>query len=630
MKPEGSFCNEYRFLNKNFKEVIQDSNESGILTGDISKTVIPLDTIKIKSDERIYPCEPASEGIVWIYENNREKIGLATIDGEMLIEPCYGKIEPFVNGYAKVNNGYWRESKSNEDYSYRTKRSFIEGKWGCIDSFGKLVIPMEYDSIQIEEDSSFIVKKSILDYSSEWCDSYIQVAGRLNKEGDLIIKNERGEYLLADKRFDWQEDFNDEGRSKVYYKEGPGFVNNKYQLIVSSWNEGTEIIDFIIPEEFDWGYYCSESTFIGVKNGKRGVFGYDGLVVIPAEYDSITQGNGVFYVCENNKKGVLSEKGDIIINVEFDMIEYVSPSGYLESFYLCEIAHYCSLYTNDGCELLPAKYKKILCIGHKLFAVQELEGKFRILNENGLCINDISFDEVYSFGYKNKENYVYNESKEIENALYAIVMKDGLYGAINTFGELVLPLRYKELYYVNRNIFYGDGHYVDFCGKRVVYSSGQIIIIDDEYDSEELLDNGLILVQKNGLYGCINQKGTVIIPFKYKSLSCYKEFLIVSIINAEDRTERKGVINFFNDIIVPFKYHSLSGVDDFLIATLYNEDDIDGRCGEKGVINFKNDILLPFSKKYDDIKITKNLILYKIGWNWGNNNLWGAYNNQGQ
>ena len=612
VNPQRNFCNEYINLDKNYKEVTLNSDESGILAGDISKTVIPLDTIKIKSDESMYVCEPASEGIVWIYKNNREKIGLATIDGEMLIEPCYGKVEPFVNGYAKVNNGYWHESKSNEDYSCRTKRSFIEGKWGCIDSFGKLVVPVEYDSIHIEEDLSFTVTKSILDYVS-WLDAhYIQVSGHLNTDGELIIKNKKGEYILADKRFDWQEDFNAEGRSKVYSKERIGFVNENSQLIVESLIVGPEIYDLIIPKDFEWGYYCSEKVFIGLKNDKWGVFDYDGHVIIPAEYDSIVLENDKYIVHRNNKTGVISETGDTIIRIEYDSITLqdgvylvhrdkktgiISETGNiiidtefntiitipsvetLDNFYVCIKHSRYGLYDYEGKELLPTEYKQIQFIGHDLLAVQDIDGKFKVFDKKGKLVNDIVFDEICLFGDRNKKNYDYNESKIIENALYTIVKKDGLYGAINTLGELKLPLQYKELYCVNRNVFYGDKHYVDCIGRRIVYCGDKIIPIANDYEYAQLLENDMILVRQDGLYGCINRVGKLTIPIQYVDLT-YLEGVFVAVIG-EMFNYKKGVINFFNNEIIPF------------------------------------------DSNYDDIKINKGLILCKKGRYWGAFSIWG-------
>lgn len=602
-------------LDENFNELIinKRANESTILTESTSNVAIPLNTIKIQSNGCVYPYEHASDGIVWIYENNREKIGLATIAGELLIEPSYGKVEPFVKGYAKVNDGYWYDFENDEDYSYQRKRVFRDGKWGVIDSCGKLVIPMEYDSINIEEDLNFTVTKSILDYIS-WVDAhYIQVAGRLNQNGELIIKNGEGEYILADKRFDWQEDFSAEGRSKVYYKERIGFVNSNSQLIAESLIIGAEICDLIIPKEFEWGYYCSEKVFIGLKNDKWGVFGYDGLVIIPAEYDSVVLENGVYIVHRNNKAGVLSETGDTIIKVEYDSITLkdgvflvhrdnktgiISETGDIiidvefdtirnlcavdtsEIFYECTKQSRCGLYNFEGKELLPTEYKQIQIIGHGLLAVQGLGGKFKVFDKKGKCVNDIVLDEICLFGDKNKRNYGYNESKIIENALYAIVKKDGLFGAINAFGELVLPTRYKELYCVNRNVFYGDYRYIDSHGRKVVFLGNEIVSIDYYYDSAELLENGLILVQQNRLYGCINKKGDVVIPIQYRSLSYSDKLFAASIYDEDTKRFKYGVLDILNKEVVPLK-------------------------------------------GYEDIKIENGLILYRVGGYWGAFTLYG-------
>ena len=610
---EKGYNSPYKTLDENFNEVKinKDFNESAILAGDVA---IPINTIKIQSNECVYPYEPASEGIVWIYENNREKIGLATTTGELLIEPSYGKVEPFVMGYAKVNNGYWSDAKKYGDYSCYTKRTFINGKWGVIDSSGKLVIPMEYDSINIEEDLSFTVTKSILDYVS-WLDAhYIQVAGRLNKNGELIIKNEKGEYILADKRFDWQEDFSANGLSKVYYQERIGFVNKNSQLIVESLIIGSEIYDLIIPKDFEWGYYCSDKVFIGLKNDKWGVFCYDGLVIIPAEYDSIVLENGVYIVHRKNKTGVLtetgdtiikieydmitfkdgvylvhrdnktgiiSEKGDIIVDVEFDTIKIISPIDTQEKFYLCTKQGRNGLYNSEGKELLPTEYKHIQFIGYDLLTVQGIDGKFKLFDKKGKCVNDIVLDEICLFGDRNKSNYGYNESKVIEDALYTIVKKEGLYGAINAFGELVLPTRYKELHCVNKNVFYGDFHYIDSHGRRVAFLDDEIVFIADDYDSAVLLENGLILVARDRLYGCINKKGDVIIPIQYQKMSCSGNLFAASIYDEKIKTRKYGVLNILNKEVVPL------------------------------------------NNTYEDIKIENGLILYRVGRFWGAFTLYG-------
>ena len=648
----------YKTLDENFNEVIinKDFNESAILAGDVA---ITLNKIRIQSNECVYPYEPASEGIVWIYENNREKIGLATISGDLLIEPSYGKVEPFVNGFAKVSNGYWSDSKKHDDYSCHAERTFINGEWGVIDSCGKLVVPVEYDSIHIEEDLSFTVTKSILDYVGCFDAHYIQVSGRLNKNGELIIKNEKGEYILADKKFDWQEDFSAEGRSKVYYKEKIGFVNKKSQLIAESLIIGSEIYDLIIPKDFEWGYYCSEKVFIGLRNDKWGVFDYDGLVIIPAEYDSVVLENGVYIVHKNNKTGVLSETGDtiirieydsitfkdgvylaqrdnkigiisetgdIIIDVEFDTIRKISSVDAQEKFYVCTKHSGNGLYNSVGKELLPTEYKHIQFIGHDLLSVQALDGKFKVFDKKGKCVNDIVLDEICLFGDRNKRNYGYNESKIIEDALYSIVKKDGLYGAINAFGELVLPTRYKELHCVNKNVFYGDFHYIDSHGRRVAFLEDEIVFVANNYDSAVLLENGLILVARDRLYGCINKKGNVVIPIQYQKLSCFGNLFAASIYDKNTKTHKYGVLNILNKEVVPFN-ETYSDVKFENGLILYRVG------GFWGAFTLYGKLIC--EPKYSHIKpLTEHLIKvgidYSIGWNSSSETYWGLINVDGE
>ena len=54
---------------------------------------------------------------------------------------------------------------------------------------------------------------------------------RLNKNGELIIKNVNGEYILADKKFDWQSNFDSAGRSEVNYHGDFGYVNKEFRCL---------------------------------------------------------------------------------------------------------------------------------------------------------------------------------------------------------------------------------------------------------------------------------------------------------------------------------------------------------------------------------------------------------------
>lgn len=544
----------------------------GFMNSD-GKITIPLEYSSIRV---------ALGNMVWIYTNNNESIGLATIDGTILIEPCFGKVEPFTNGYAKVN--------ASSGYEY------FEGLWGVVDAFGRLVVPTAYHSVKIESDGTFNVFGKI-------------GSGHLNKEGKLIIKDTEGNYILADSRFNWQYDFDNKGYSRIcrkkqyYERDEYGIINSLGQFVISSKTEDGESYH-IIPEGFDWAYYCSEETFIGVKNDKKGVYNYDGTEIISAEYYDIQLADDIYIVRKDYRTSVISKTGEVILPLVFNSIEIVADPYSDKKYYKCNNSGKYGLYSLDGSELIPTDYRQIAFLAYNLLSVQETDGKFMIFNSNGDCVNNEWFDAISDFGKPQmKRGFSSDSPKEIENPLYAIVQKDGLFGAINSLGATIISPKYEELYCVNRNVFCANGINIDLRGQRVAYLEDKLVHLPDEYTSGELLENGLILVQKYGEYGCINHIGDIIIPTKYKSLSVYKNFIVAS--RDLDYYTEIGVINFYNEVIIPFDRYiiEIKLTDKYI---LYN------KCYKWGAFTLEGRLIC--EAKYDHIDaLTDNLI--KVGMN---------------
>ena len=551
-------CRRIEPLGGNYIASIDDIKEVGIFNSD-GEAILPLMCSSIK---------PAWGDFVWIYTNNNESIGLATINGDILIEPCFGKVEAFADGYAKVSAGYWYNEE--DEYSGIIHRKYKEDAWGVVDRSGKLVVPTKYESIKIEEDGTFVVDNKI---------GY----GRLNKEGKLIIKDTDGKYILADDRFDWQYDFDSAGHSRIckldnYKRKEFGTINSQGKFVISSKAENCESYH-VIPDGFDWAYYCSEDTFIGVKNEKKGVYGYDGTEIISTEYNDIKLEDDIYIVRQDYQASVLSGTGEVILPLTFSSIEVITDPYSNIKYYKCNICGKFGLYSLDGSELIPVNYKQLTLLHHNLLSVQDTDGKFWVYNNKGTCVNNEYFDTIADFGKSLKKNsFPLYCPKEIENPLYAIVQKNGLFGAINSLGATVIPPKYEELYCVNRNIFCANGINIDSRGLKVAYSEDKLVHIPDEYTSGELLENGLVLVQEYNRYGCINQIGEIVIPVEYNSLKICKDLIIVS---------------------------------------KNKENDYLGYCPELGVINFFNEIIIPFSDRYKEINISQKTILYKENFKWG-------------
>ena len=502
--------------------------------------------------------EPAAEGLVWIHEKDTEKIGLATEDGKILIEPKFGKIEAFVNGYAKVNTGYWykNEEYDRDDFPHwKVTRRYVDGKWGVIDTSGAIVIPIEYSSILFEDDGSYIVSKSIGLYHNDNCTTGHDIDGRLNQYGKLIIRDENGEYILASERYDWQCDFDKDGRSEVYCNYGRRLVNKDFQLVVPTDISGIEK-DIIIPDEYAWW-----TEYV------------NGLIVV---------------VDEEGRSGVINAEGAIVIEPVYERIRVYRKDDIV--FFLCDS----TIIDVDGNILAGSSYTDITLLSDNFFVAKTEHNKYAILDYNGQLTTEEFFDDVKDFDISTtipQSNY-YDKPQKIEKQKYAIVGIGGLYGLVDRQGKLVVVPKYKSITILENGCFWGNGVLYNINERRVIVNGDSVIFVPDDYVEAQLLDNGLILassIDENGCkkWGCVNQKGTVVIP----SL-----------------------------------YHSLSYSEGLLLASLCDDDDFFGRNRKLGVINFRNEIIVPFTDEYAEIKITEDLILCSENFRF---DPWGAYTREG-
>lgn len=549
---EGYDC-KYGIIDKKFNEVIAPKVKYISTIRESLKANLPLDSDLLFSERtlgnRMYSCKPAFEGLVWINERfgcNKE-IGLATIDGKILIEPCYGKVEPFVNGFAKVNKGHWHDEE-DEEYPYRTTSKYREGYWGIINTLGEIVLPTIYDSINIEDDGTFTVSKGIAIPCGN--DNVVRglVKGRINKNGELIIKNEKGEYVLASKKYDWQEDYNADGYSKVYYKGYWNTINNNNQIVVSIEVEGSET-KFIIPEDYEWGYNGINGFIIVEKDNKQGVINTNyNLIVNPIyEHIDILSDNSTLFVC-----GIIKNKS--------------------ATFQSCYNWY---LLNSEGETIISCQ--KVIQLGNSLLAVTNEDGKILIMNYEGEQTTEILLDIVYDFGISSSTptTYAWEKPKKVDGLNYAIVGLEGKYGIIDNQGKLAIYPKYSSLLIQKNDQFLANGILINAFEQKIAVKDNSVLTMPGDYDKIARLGNGLLLVSKNELFGCINQTGNVIIPLKYKTLTYQNNLLIAVCYDNTDET---------------YKY---------------------------GVIDFKENQIVPFSQQIDEIKIESEIILYKQDWHWG-------------
>lgn len=252
-----------------------------------------------------------------------------------------------------------------------------KGKYGIIDEYGELVLPLEYDFIEqpsiysnyaniflatkqnevtvFDEYLNVIPTKGIVSYW-EW-DGNIYVVNKENKIGLIDYNGKQTIPFLYDTLY--QEHSVPRIPGFIAKKDGfYGFVSNKNEIIqpfkykfIYAINDGIVVyVDLnnkvgifhqdgkiMIPFEYDaiystWYNYSylekefpnTKNIFIVEKDGKIGTIDDENNVIIPIIYDGLSgwveYGPEDHFVKNNGKYGIISPKGEIIIPIEYDYV----------------------------------------------------------------------------------------------------------------------------------------------------------------------------------------------------------------------------------------------------------------------------------------------------------------------
>ena len=252
------------------------------------------------------------------------------------------------------------------------------------------------------------------------------------------------------------------------------------------------------------------------------------------------------------------------------------------------ISYSWTLLNMEGAPIIHSVCKEVTNLGHSLLAVKDTENKYSIIDFSGKLMYNHLFDSVLCFGITSctSTRYGWEKPSIIKGLRYAIVGVAGKYGIIDNKGRLIISPQYTSLTIRGNNCFQADGILINSSGQKIVVKDKSVLMLPGDYETVELLENGLLLVSNDKSFGCINRIGTVIIPMKYQSLSCR------------------------NNLLVTVEYDEANDVY------------------KRGVINLRGEEIIPFSPQFKELKIEDNLILYKL--NEGKDGCWGAYTLQGR
>ena len=382
------------------------------------------------------------------YSKNTYKTKILNEKNEELFTN-YDLVEPIEN--FDESNNLWYESS--------ILKVSQNGKYGVIDTNGTQLVACEYDSITALKG----VDNSLL----------TEVDGKfgiLDNVGSVIIENEYKAIEPVSSRYEEGYIVTDEDDNKgVINFTKTVAVEPKYDDIKNVYGNGKyyivkdgnnwEIIDTegktYLSGDYDDIVSVNGENAIVVDNDKYGVVQIsDGKKLIDVNYDNIAYGANNNYIVENKSKyGIINTQGNKVLDFNYSNIVYRNDANFYEAIN--------KDYTSD---LFDAELN--LKLDNVMFSELNVEDGYMKVRENDqynyynfrfekkssseiLSTNTIflSRNEEGKYGFVDKNgnvvvNYIYDDAKEQNDYGYASVKQNGLWGAVDSRGQIAVSPSY--------------------------------------------------------------------------------------------------------------------------------------------------------------------------------------------
>lgn len=513
--------------------------------------------------------------------HNDYLVGLADIHGNIITQPKYGYIQYLGGNLFSVCQG-----------------DFIRGgKWGVMQADGELLIPMIYDNIDTFDGTYISVE-------------YNKHHGYVNTECIFAVKDEEGNYLPIKTTCDFVCDF-DGSKALAFYKGHQGYVNTKGEILVKKLvpdgydyeldEYDHKTVYLTLPNQYDWAFDFVGDYAIVISRNKYGIINSAFESIVPPIYDKleiVKKDNRISFVkvtvCD--KLGIINNSFEEIIPPKYDIIEIVENNSYYS--FICNI---------NKKQYLADERGNILCEFDSLLdeKTESIKGMNPAIHIAGLSVELVPNEYQYglghwTFGEQLKGITVVKKQNDSSNS------SKSLYGCINEFGDLILPIKYSGIVFSNgfivaeektgkadyyraydkqgyllfssnnesfqvicRGVYIkesysgGNGYKLFFVNEQEVKTlEGESSIVSweiinnlikarlDLHLSRYLLDSQYY---DGYVYGIVSKQGNVIIPFEYKGISdcvdgCFAAY-------DHFRNEDSKVFDEFGNIIFSTHYN---------------------------------------------------------------------------
>jgi hypothetical protein len=421
-------------------------------------------------------------------------------------------------------------------YFYENRMAFRSaGKWGFIDTEGKVVVGAQYESVESFQNGFCKVKKE-------------GKFGYIDQAGQVVIPTDY-QYLSA------------------YAQELVAVQNKKFGLI-------TNKNKVLIKPEYDFLSLALKKAdkllWKARKEGKWGIIDSKNQIIVPFNFSKIEDFSGSFaIVWQGNKIGVVSEKGDILFqpqnfNADVEMATF-TKSGLIrvgaekiEDKNSKQILYKKNGFiTKEGTWVVEPLYAYIqdfdkIFIEKKGVTLMQKNEKFGYLDATGKEVVKAEFDEIDP-----AFEQIFAEQKGVVR-----VRKGNLFGYINFKGETILSVSYEwigdfaKTYEVRGAVTIAKKN-----GKFGTIDKHENQIIPFEYDTIRMdkRNDTLSFVQKNGKWGVINQFNRMILPLEYEQVR-YLQVGKQALIEVVEKTKKITILDESYNLLAHLKAQEVGEV----------------------------------------------------------------------
>lgn len=415
-------------------------------------------------------------------------------------------------------------------------------KWGVIDSNGNTIIPIQYDEMILIPDSSKAV--FVCTYNVDY---------------------ENGTY-----------------NTKV--------VNDKNEEII----KGYDNVNFIDYLDNNGKIKYLKDILIVEKDDKYGLVDLNGNELLNVEYDKISKLENIdnsLIIKKNELVGLSDYQGNIIIKPEYTEICGIG-NDYKNGYITKDSGNLYGIIDFNKSVIFDNKYLDIKNIYSSNKYAVKIDKKYRIVDKQGKILTDTEFEDVVDilgeqviYKEKNKCGIItingekiiktdYDELQFINNNFF-IAKKNNQYGVISSNDNLEIDFKYEEMKYsklsgilvakkensqydlydsnmnlkltVNSVEMNDDYMEIQLAGKTQYYN-----FKFEEKDIKSIfINNSLYVSEKNGKYGFVDEKGNIVVDYKYDDATEFNKYGFAGV----KSNGVWGAINIKGEEIIKPKYN---------------------------------------------------------------------------